>query len=194
MLKFRIAIFLGETSESRHCTDKTVSRWFTFQQSGSKQKQEHGFVLTAVAPLWKYFGGDIIVGNNFSIYDLWSFLSSHSTSFLWGFIVIFSNGFNHDYGCVTFTPLLSAVHLPLIKHLELGGASIHFSKQASIPVLTALMCHCWLHFSVAGREHQEEHGSFLDYHMCSFIDTTCTYSQGLFWSQVFLVEEVFKRI
>lgn len=64
-------------------------------------------------------------------------------------VVVFNDSFNtRDRGYITFTPSLSAVHLPLIKHLALGSASIHFTTQASIPVLTALMCHCWLHLSV----------------------------------------------
>lgn len=86
--------------------------------------------------------------------DLWFVLSSHSTCFLWASVVVSNDSFNtRDRGYITFTPLLSAVHLPLIKHLAHGSASIHFATQASIPVLAALMCHCWLRFSITRSGH-----------------------------------------
>lgn len=85
---------------------------------------------------------------------LWFVLSSHSTCFLWAFVVVFNDSFDtRDRGYITFTALLSAVYLPLIKHLAPGSASIYFATQASFPVLAAIMCHCWLHFSVTRSEH-----------------------------------------
>lgn len=87
-------------------------------------------------------------------YDLWFVLSSHSACFLWAFVVVFNDSFiTCDRGCITFTPLLSAVHLPLIEHLAHGSASIHFATQVSIPVLAAQMYHCWLRFSVTRSAH-----------------------------------------
>lgn len=66
----------------------------------------------------------------------------------------FNDSFNtRDHGYITLTPLLSAVRLPRLKHLAHGSASIHFAPPASIPVLVALTCHCWLHLSVRRSEH-----------------------------------------
>lgn len=87
--------------------------------------------------------------------------------FPWAFVVVFTDSFHsRGRGCATFTPLLSGLHLPLVKTLGAhGGASIHFEHS----VLAALMCHCWLRFSV------NEEGA-PSTNMTPFLTTTCVHS------------------
>lgn len=123
--------------------------------------------------------------------DLWFVFSSHSTCFLWAFVVVFNDSFNtRDGGYITFTLLLSAVSsLPPIKHLAHRSASIPFATQASVPVLAALICHCWLNYTWRNEECAPTTNT------APFLTTTCVnlwtpraaYSLDLVWSQLVLM-------
>lgn len=85
----------------------------------------------------------------------------------------------------TFMLLLSAVHLTLIiKRLALSSTLIHAAIQASVLILTALMCNCWQNVSVNGLSSKQQHAFIHVRHVFLFFYTMCFHSLGLVHSHL----------